>query len=92
MRYDEYLKQGYPIGSGVIEGACRHLVKGRFERTGIRWTIKDAEAVLQLRIIYENNAWERFWKFRINKERGRRFGNRCWKPRTSVIETEKKAA
>jgi len=37
MRYDEYLAGGYPIASGVIEGACRHLVKDRMERTGMRW-------------------------------------------------------
>ena len=37
MKYDEYLTAGYPIGSGVVEGACRHLVKDRLERTGMRW-------------------------------------------------------
>ncbi len=36
MRYDEYLRRGYPIASGVIEGACRHLVKDRMERNGLR--------------------------------------------------------
>ena len=36
MKYDEYLAAGYPIGSGVVEGACRHLVKDRMERTGMR--------------------------------------------------------
>lgn len=90
MRYDEYLKLGYPIGSGVVEGACRHLVKDRFERTGMRWTVKGAEAVLQLRIIHGNNTWERFWKSHINKEKMRRFGSRCWKPKTPFIEIEKK--
>ncbi len=39
MRYDEYLAAGYPIGSGVAEGACRHLVKDRLEQTGMRWTV-----------------------------------------------------
>ena len=37
MHYDEYLAAGYPIGSGVAEGACRHLVKDRMELTGMRW-------------------------------------------------------
>ena len=37
MRYDEYLRKGYPIASGAVEGACRHLVKDRLERTGMRW-------------------------------------------------------
>ena len=39
MKYDEYLAAGYPIGSGVVEGACRHLVKDRMEQTGMRWRI-----------------------------------------------------
>ena len=39
MHYNEYLEKGYPIASGVIEGACRHLVKDRLERTGMNWTV-----------------------------------------------------
>jgi hypothetical protein len=45
MRYDEYLAAGYPIASGVIEGACRHLVKDRMERAGMHWTIPGAQAM-----------------------------------------------
>ena len=37
MRYDQYLAFGYPIATGVIEGACRHIVKDRMERAGMRW-------------------------------------------------------
>ena len=48
MRYDEYLAAGYPIGSGVIEGACRHLVKDRLERSGMRWHPDGAQAMLDL--------------------------------------------
>jgi len=44
MKYDEYLAAGYPIGSGVVEGACRHLVKDRMEQTGMRWRIAGAQA------------------------------------------------
>jgi hypothetical protein len=51
MKYDEYLAKGYPIGSGVVEGACRHLVKDRSERTGMRWCIDGAQAILDLRAI-----------------------------------------
>ena len=39
MRYDEYLQAGYPIASGVIEGACRHVIKDRMEQGGMRWTL-----------------------------------------------------
>ena len=47
MKYDEYLAAGYPIGSGVVEGACRHLVKDRMERAGMRWHPDGAQAMLQ---------------------------------------------
>ena len=40
MKYDQYLKAGYPIASGVIEGACGHLVKDRMERSGMRWKLE----------------------------------------------------
>ena len=49
MRYDEYLRRGYPIASGVIEGACRHLVKDRMERSGMRWTLEGARSMLNVR-------------------------------------------
>jgi len=58
MKYDEYLAAGYPIGSGVVEGACRHLVKDRMEQTGMRWRIAGAQAVLSLRAIYVNDDWD----------------------------------
>ena len=47
MRYDEYLAAGYPIASGVIEGACRHLVKDRMERTGMRWREPNAGSMFR---------------------------------------------
>ena len=45
MHYQSYLAQGYPVGTGVIEGACRHLVKDRFERAGMRWSVNGAQAM-----------------------------------------------
>ena len=68
MKYDEYLAAGYPIGSGVVEGACRHLVKDRMEQTGMRWRIAGAQAVLSLRAIYVNDDWETFHADRIQAE------------------------
>jgi hypothetical protein len=68
MKYDEYLKAGYPIGSGVVEGACRHLVKDRMERSGMRWTIEGATSVLKLRAIYLNQHWDQFVEHRIKTE------------------------
>ena len=68
MKYDEYLAAGYPIGSGVVEGACRHLVKDRMEQTGMRWRIKGAQAILSLRAIYVNDDWSTFHTDRIQAE------------------------
>lgn len=68
MKYDEYLAAGYPIGSGVVEGACRHLVKDRMEQTGMRWRIEGAQAILHLRAIYLNDEWNAFHATRIQAE------------------------
>lgn len=68
MRYDEYLKAGYPIGSGVAEGACRHVVKDRMERTGMRWEIEGAQPVLHLRAIHLSDGWPKFIEHRIQSE------------------------
>ncbi len=68
MQYDEYLAAGYPIGSGVVEGACRHLVKDRMEQAGMRWRIAGAQAILSLRSIYVNEDWDAFHADRIQAE------------------------
>jgi hypothetical protein len=68
MQYDAYLAKGYPIGSGVVEGACRNLVKDRMELAGMRWTIDGAEAVLQMRSVDVNGLWEKFWSFRTQRQ------------------------
>jgi hypothetical protein len=64
MAYDHYLAQGWPIASGVIEGACRHLVKDRFELSGMRWTQSGAENLLRLRAVSENADWDDYHQFR----------------------------
>jgi hypothetical protein len=71
MRYDEYLAAGYPIGSGVAEGACRHLVKDRMEQTGMRWTVEGAQAMLHVRALYLNDQWGEFQTFRVEQEQAR---------------------
>lgn len=68
MRYDEYLRRGYPIASGVIEGACRHLVKDRMERSGMRWTLEGARSMLNVRAAFQSDHWETFLKQRITRE------------------------
>jgi hypothetical protein len=59
-RYDHYLAEGYPIASGVIEGACRHVVKDRMERSGMNWCIPGAQAMLQLRSVHASGHWDEF--------------------------------
>ena len=71
MRYDEYLAAGYPIGSGVIEGACRHLVKDRLERAGMRWIPGGAQAMLDLRATYLNKEGDAFWDYHVEQEDNR---------------------
>lgn len=68
MKYDEYLAAGYPIGTGVAEGACRHFVKDRMELSGMRWEIEGAQAMLSLRALYLNDQWDDFVEHRIETE------------------------
>ena len=71
MRYHEYLRAGYPIASGVIEGACRHLVKDRLERAGMHCTLEGAQAMLDLRSVWIAGQWEAFQEYRIERDRER---------------------
>jgi hypothetical protein len=68
MRYDVCLSEGYPIGSGVVEGACRHVVKDRMEGTGMCWCIPGAQAMLHLRAIHLNGDWDAFQKYHIKTD------------------------
>jgi hypothetical protein len=67
MRYDEYQKAGYPIASGVIEGACRHI-QDRMERGGMRWTRLGAQAMLNVRSIRTSSEMAAFNRWRQNEE------------------------
>ncbi len=58
MCYDVYRAHGWPIGTGVVEGACGHLVKDRMEQAGRRWTKAGAQAVLDLRALRLNGQWD----------------------------------
>lgn len=71
MRYNLYLKQGIPIASGSVEGACKNLVKDRMERSGMRWTEEGAEAMLRLRATYLSGDFEEYWDFHVQQEQGR---------------------
>jgi hypothetical protein len=76
MRYDEYLREGYPIASGIIEGACRHLIKDRMERAGMHWTIAGAQAMLDVRSVWIGEYWSAFQQQRIERETERLYPHR----------------
>ena len=75
MNYHHYLEWGYPIASGVIEGACRHVVKDRMERTGMHWTIEGAQAMLDVRCVELNGEWNEFMEFRAQQESKKLYPN-----------------
>jgi len=68
LNYPHYLAKGYPIATGVIEGACRYLVKDRMEITGARWGLEGGEAVLKLRALYINGDFDAYWDFHESQE------------------------
>jgi hypothetical protein len=63
LKYDEYLAAGLPIATGVIEGACRHLINDRMAITGARWGLQRAEAILKLRSLKSSGDSEAYWSF-----------------------------
>ena len=74
MHYDEYLAEGWPIGTGVVEGACGHLVKDRMEQAGMRWTQAGAQAVLDLRAVRLNDDWDAYWAYHRQQQHQRVYG------------------
>jgi len=68
LKYHQYLAQGFPIATGVIEGACRHLVKDRMEVTGARWSLDGAEAILRLRALRSSHDFNEYWTFHEAQE------------------------
>ena len=75
MDYSTYLSKGWPIASGVIEGACRHFVKDRCELSGMRWLQSGAEHLLRLRAVAENNDWDDYHAYRKQQRHQRLYGS-----------------
>jgi len=73
LMYDLYLEAGFPIGTGVIEGACRHLVKDRMDLTGARWRLNGAQAVLRLRALRASGDLQDYLRFHREQERQRNY-------------------
>ena len=71
LKYGEALQEGFPIGSGVIEGACRHLINDRLDITGARWGLAGAEAILKLRSLKSSGDFNDYWTFHKQKSKER---------------------
>jgi len=69
LNYPTALHKGWPIATGIVEGACRHLVKDRLDITGARWGLAGAEAILKLRAIKANGDFDAYWQYHLNQER-----------------------
>lgn len=63
MSYFEFRQKGLPIGSGVVEAACKNLIGARMKKSGMRWTIDGGQTVLTLRSLILSNRWEKFWSY-----------------------------
>lgn len=68
LKYHQYLEKGFPIATGVIEGACRHLIKDRMDLTGARWRLQSAEAVFRLRSLKSSGDFADYWIFHEKQE------------------------
>jgi hypothetical protein len=86
MHYDDYLACGWPIGTGVVEGACGHLVKDRMEQSGMRWTKAGAQAVLDLRAVRINGHWEAYWQFHRHQHHQRLYDTSA--PAPAAVEAQ----
>ena len=71
LDYATALKKGWPIATGIIEGACRHIVKDRMDITGARWGLEGAEAILKLRAAIATGDFEAYWRFHLRREHER---------------------
>ena len=67
MNYFELQQNKLPIGSGVVEAACKNLIGARMKKSGMRWTIDGGQTVLTLRSLILSNRWEQFWTFFVNR-------------------------
>lgn len=77
LHYPVSLAKGYPIATGVLEGACRHLVKDRLESTGARWGRQGGEAVLKLRALVIKGDFDASWDFHEHQEYQRNHRSKC---------------
>ena len=65
MKYDEYRANGWFIGSGVIESACKTVIGQRFKQSGMIWSLKGAKALIPLRTLHKSNRLEEFFQYLV---------------------------
>ena len=68
LAYGKALAAGWPIATGVVEGACRYLIKDRMDITGARWSLTGAEAVLKLRAVHASGDFDEYWQYHAQRE------------------------
>ena len=85
LRYHRYLEAGLPIATGVIEGACRHLVKDRLDLTGAKWRLGSAEAILKLRALHCSSDFDEYWVFHQQQELRRNHASRYEQQRIPIL-------
>jgi hypothetical protein len=73
LGYPTALAAGWPISTGVIEGACRYLIKDRMDITGARWGLDTAEAILKIRALHANHDFDAYWTCHLQRERQRNY-------------------
>lgn len=76
LQYAQALMAGHPIATGIIEGACRHLINDRLDITGARWGLERAEAILKLRSINSSGDFEKYWAFHKQQSKQRLYGTK----------------
>lgn len=76
LNYKAALAAGFPIATGVIEGACRYIVRDRMDKTGARWSLLGAEAILKLRALRRSEDWDAYWEFHVRAEHQRNHASR----------------
>lgn len=84
LDYHSFLNEGLPIATGVIEGACRHLIKDRMDLTGARWRLKRAEAVLRIRSLQSSGDLDSYWSYHLQQEKERNHS-----PRSVIVPFRK---
>lgn len=83
MRYDICLKRGFPIATGAVEGACKHVIRDRMERSGMRWSREGADALVKMRATYLSHDFDEYWQFHIQQEQRRLHPPGAWTPYAS---------